>query len=112
MKKLKSPKSGLFLLLKLGGGAGRKVQVFWAFATKPQAALWSALQFGRLTRLGEKQVLFVFLCPVFNWKSEGEVSNQLLNSPRCVLSCALGRDRHSPYHSACPVILFTSPRDV
>lgn len=85
-------KVGLFLLLKLGE---KKGQIFWAPATKPQAVLWSALQFGCLTRLSEKQVLFVFLCPVFNWKSEGQISNQLLNSPRCVLSAALGRATHA-----------------
>lgn len=81
MKKLKLPKSGLFLLLKLGGQGGGRSQIFWAPATTPQAVLCSALQFGWRTRLSEKQVPFVFLCPVFNWKPEGEISNQLSNSP-------------------------------
>lgn len=45
MKKWGLPKSGLFLLLKLGVGWG-EVQIFWASAIKPQAVLWSALQFG------------------------------------------------------------------
>lgn len=70
MKKLAVPKSALFLLLKLEGGK-KRIQIVWASAIKPQAVLWCALQFGWLTGLGEKQVLFVFLCLVFNWKSEG-----------------------------------------
>lgn len=64
-------------------------QKCWASATKPQAALWFALNFGRLSKLTEKQVLFLFLCLVFNGKSGGYVSNHLLNQPRCEWSSEL-----------------------
>lgn len=58
------PIASLFLLLH-----ENMAHIFWVSATIPQAALWFALDFGWLTKLTEKQVLFVFLCLVFNGKS-------------------------------------------
>ena len=46
-KEAKVAKIGLSLSLKLGGGGvGEEVQICWGSATKPQAVLWSARQFG------------------------------------------------------------------